>query len=271
MNIISITAVAALLLASIESAESMMGQPKMPKMYLSQPTGLKGAFGLPNLELVDVPDEQGPVDYIEGMWDNAPVTVICVDPSEPEGNTVRSFYQQHVIPLPYDAYFRVKAGSSRFGSVMTTLWSSGKQCYVINNACKYTYEQHIANLSIKMLNKELSFNTVIDDITSVLKYAKFKDLCFNDNGYLQMRRHYGLIQTDQMTPRQQLEVYTSLHELISNLIKLKSNNQIDLNTLNTQVNNIIQYMGYPMAPISSPSGSRRNSFANTDPVSTLKS
>ncbi|KAI8056719.1 hypothetical protein BDF22DRAFT_667656 [Syncephalis plumigaleata] len=90
MNIISITAVAALLLASIESAVSV--DPQVPKMYLSQPTGLKGAFGLSSLELVKIPDKLGPVDYIEATWDDKPATLICVDPSEPEGDTVRSFY-----------------------------------------------------------------------------------------------------------------------------------------------------------------------------------
>ncbi|KAI8049700.1 hypothetical protein BDF22DRAFT_698310 [Syncephalis plumigaleata] len=91
MNIISITAVAALLLASIESAES--ADPQVPKMYLGQLTGIKGAFDLPSLELVKVPDELGPVDYIEATWDNKPATLLCVDPSKPEGDTVRLFYE----------------------------------------------------------------------------------------------------------------------------------------------------------------------------------
>ncbi|KAI8055055.1 hypothetical protein BDF22DRAFT_774566 [Syncephalis plumigaleata] len=276
INIISITAVAALLLASIESAVGMMGQPKMPKMYLGQPTGVKGAFGEQKLMLLKVPDEQSPVDYIEATWENKPATLICVDSSKLEGDTVQLFYNQHRLPLSEDMdNIRISTGAKYFGHVVATPSPFGKRCYVIDNACKYTYEQHIAKLSRKLLNKEMSFSELISDITSALAYAKFKgflyiihpnNMCFDANGNFRMRRHYGLLQTGRMASLYQTEIYTSLRELLFALIKLKLNNQIDLNTLNTQVNNIIQNMGYPMAPSSSPSGSRRGSISTNDPV-----
>ncbi|KAI8052550.1 hypothetical protein BDF22DRAFT_744137 [Syncephalis plumigaleata] len=176
MNIISITAVAALLLALIESAESA-GQPKnpqVPKMYLGQPTGLQGAFGEDKLMLLEVPDKQGPVDYIEAEWNNNPATLICVDPSKLEGDTVHFFYAQHALPLSRDTDLHIKLGSIYFGHVVATPSPFGKQCYVIDNACKYTYEQHIENLSKKMSKKEESFNMLIHQITSALMYAKVK-------------------------------------------------------------------------------------------------
>ncbi|KAI8048520.1 hypothetical protein BDF22DRAFT_702588 [Syncephalis plumigaleata] len=83
MNIISTTAVAALLLASIESAESMdpSNNPQMPKTYLNYPMG-------PRLELSAFIEKNDIVDYIEGMWDDKPATITCLDPSKPEGKTL---------------------------------------------------------------------------------------------------------------------------------------------------------------------------------------
>ncbi|KAI8058470.1 hypothetical protein BDF22DRAFT_739881 [Syncephalis plumigaleata] len=97
MNIISITAVAALLLASIESAESMMrlfGNRRGEVVYQGKTISKKDAFGLSNLELVKVISQE--------------------DLNQPEGKIVQSFYEQHHLPINPDRvdYRAIQGGNT---------------------------------------------------------------------------------------------------------------------------------------------------------------
>ncbi|KAI8054297.1 hypothetical protein BDF22DRAFT_742223 [Syncephalis plumigaleata] len=230
MNLIGITAVAALLLASIESAVGMMGQPispLVPKAYLRQQMGVKGAFGQPRLELSKIIEKNDIVDYLKGKWDGKPATITCLNPNKPEGKIVQSFYERHALPS-YSSLDdpQVSEGAKHFGNVVATPSPSGKQCYVIDSACKYTYEQHVANLSKKIFKKAESLQKTTNQIVAAVKYAKAKGLlynfssenmCFDANENLLMRRHNDVLPIEQTTSAQRIEMNRKIHTSILNL------------------------------------------------------
>ncbi|KAI8054271.1 hypothetical protein BDF22DRAFT_742197 [Syncephalis plumigaleata] len=290
MNIISTTAVAALLLASIESAESV-DPSNMPKTYLNYPMGVKGAFKQPRLELSTIIEKNDIVDYIEGMWDGKPATITCLDPSKPEGKIVHSVYERHILAISSGSSRPpVRKGAKYFGNVVATPSESGKQCYVIDNACKYTYEQHVKNLSEKLVKKRASFDKTIMQIVAAVKYVQTKgllydfsseskqfptdsvyinltwpltiDMCFDANESLLMLRHNIVLPIEQTIPRQRSQVNTNIQNAILNL-EGAVNGQVNSEAINDKVKRITQPILYPESPSSSPSGSRRNSISGT--------
>ncbi|KAI8050492.1 hypothetical protein BDF22DRAFT_745363 [Syncephalis plumigaleata] len=235
MNIVSITTVAVLLLASIESAESMglSNNPQVPKMYLGQP--------------------------MEGKWDGKPATITCMDPNKPEGKIVQSFYEHHRLPS-YSSTVdeQTKEGAMYFGNVVAAPSKFGKQCYVIDSACKYDYIQHVKNLSKKLFKKRASLKKNINQIIA--------DMCFDANENLLMPQHNDVLPIEQTTPRQRMEMNRKflIQFWISNgSLKVIPPSIVCLT--GSRPNSI--YDIDPVPPYdsrrSSPSGSRRNSISGT--------
>ncbi|KAI8048519.1 hypothetical protein BDF22DRAFT_779112 [Syncephalis plumigaleata] len=271
MNIISITTVAALLLASIESAESM-GLFSNKVVYQGETISGKGALGLPKLELLEVPDEQGPVHYLEGKWDGKPAIVTCADLNQPLGRAVKFFYDRHTLPdYPGTVDPQAREGAKYLGNVVAAPSKFGKQCYVIDNACKYTYNQYTKNLSKKGFKKQSSLDKTINQIVQAVKYVQTKGLlydfssenmCFDANENLLMRRHYRTLPLDGTSLHQRSEANTDIHNSIFYL-EWEVNGPVNDESIYHEVKRITRPILYPESPSSSPSGSRRNSISGS--------
>ncbi|KAI8054270.1 hypothetical protein BDF22DRAFT_775051 [Syncephalis plumigaleata] len=273
MNIISTTAVAALLLASIESAESM-GLFSNKVVYQGETISGKGALGLPKLELVEVINEQGPVHYLKGKWDGKPATVTCAYLNHQAGKAVELFYTRHTLSNyqgPVDE--QTKEGARYFGNVVAAPAKFGRQCYVIDNACKHDFFKQSEVIKNMDYGKGLRFSEAKgDDIVKAVKYVQAKglllnfsvnDICFDAIGNPLVYRLESTIPTKLASDHQKRMADVAMQntvQFIESILYTGTDEGAYWSAV--EKTKLVKYF-IPSSSPSSPSGSRRNSISGS--------